>query len=76
MIKRQEEGLSVRAAEAKKVAHYLFIDGDLYRWGYSTPLLNCISSKEAEYVVRELHEGVCGMHTGQRALMARVLRAG
>lgn len=27
-------------------------------------------------MLRELHEGVCGMHTGKRALRARVLKVG
>lgn len=40
--------------EAKKisnrVARYTIVDGVLYRKGYSTPLLRCISFEEAKYV--------------------------
>ncbi|XP_017438203.1 uncharacterized protein LOC108344251 [Vigna angularis] len=76
MMNPSESGLYVRVADAKKVARYLLIGEDLYKRGLSSPLLKCISLEEAEYVMRELHEGVCGMHTGQRALRARVIRAG
>ncbi|XP_017428620.2 uncharacterized protein LOC108336662 [Vigna angularis] len=76
VIQRQENDLHVRGAEAKKAARYLVIGEDLYKRGFSSPLLKCISVEEAEYVMRELHEGVCGMHTGQRALRAKVIRAG
>ncbi|XP_017410139.1 uncharacterized protein LOC108322526 [Vigna angularis] len=76
IIKRQENGVHVRTIEAKKAARYLLIGEDLYKRGFSSPLLKCISSEEAEYVMRELHEGACGMHTGQRALRTKVIRAG
>ncbi|XP_052728231.1 uncharacterized protein LOC108329042 isoform X1 [Vigna angularis] len=76
IIQRQESGERVRAPDLKKAARYLLIGEDLYKRGFSCPLLKCLSSEEAEYVMRELHEGACGMHTGQRALRARVIRAG
>lgn len=52
------------------------VGDDLYRWGYTTPLFKCLDEEEAKYVMRELHEGICGRHTGGRALRARILRAG
>ncbi|XP_047180352.1 uncharacterized protein LOC124847013 [Vigna umbellata] len=57
IIKRQESGVDVRTIEAKRAARYLLIGEDLYKRGFSSPLLKCISSEEAEYVMRELHEG-------------------
>ncbi|XP_017406411.1 uncharacterized protein LOC108319700 [Vigna angularis] len=63
LIKRQEQGSSIRVTEAKKIDRYLFIGDDLYRRGFSAPLLKCVSLEEAKYVMRELHEGACGMHT-------------
>lgn len=63
LIKRKEEGSSVRATEAKKISRFSFIGANLYRRGFSTPLLKCISPEEAIYDMRELHEGACGMHT-------------
>jgi len=34
----------------------------LYRIGYSTPLLKCITNKQAKYILTEIHEGVYGNH--------------
>ena len=55
---------------------YTMINEDLYRRGYSTPLLKCITNKWAEYILAEIHEGICGNHAGARTMAAKVLRAG
>jgi len=60
---------------AKKVAHYVFIGEDLCKRGFTTPLLKCVGKEQDEYVMNELHNGVCGMHCGHRTLVARVIRA-
>lgn len=39
-------------------------------------MLKCLGKDEAQYVMNELHHGICGFHTGWRALKARVLRVG
>ncbi|XP_020209594.1 uncharacterized protein LOC109794563, partial [Cajanus cajan] len=59
-----------------QAARYSVINGELYRRGFSTPLLKCIDSTQANYVLREIHEGICGSHSGGRTLAAKVLRAG
>ena len=41
-----------------------------------TPILKCIKGKDIEYVLREVHEGICGNHIGARALAGKVLRQG
>ncbi|XP_014489934.1 uncharacterized protein LOC106752716 [Vigna radiata var. radiata] len=76
LVRRQDDGGVLSAEEAKKIARYCLIGDELYRRGYVTPLLKCLLENEAEYVMRELHEGACGRHTGGRTLRARVLRAG
>ncbi|WVZ15676.1 hypothetical protein V8G54_013242 [Vigna mungo] len=76
LIREQEEGRTLAAGDAKKIAQYCVVGEDLYRRGYVYPLLKCLVESEAEYVMRELHQGVCGRHTGGRALRARILRAG
>jgi hypothetical protein len=38
------------------------------------PLLKCISKAEANYVLREIDEGVCGSHAGSRMLTHKVIR--
>ena len=50
--------------------------GSLYKRGFFTPILKCIAGKDADYVLREVHEGVCGNHIGARALSGKVLRQG
>nr|KYP54649.1 Retrovirus-related Pol polyprotein from transposon 297 family [Cajanus cajan] len=66
--------------EARKVrmrsAKFTIIDGELFKRGISIPLLKCLTISQAAYVVKEIHHGVCGMHSGARSMAARVLRAG
>ena len=50
--------------------------GSLYKRGFFTPILKCITGKDTEYVIREVHEGICGNHIGARALAGKVLRQG
>jgi hypothetical protein len=57
-------------------ARYVFIGGVLYRRGYTKPLLKCLTNSEAEYVLKEIHEGVCGNHSGSRMLAHKATRAG
>ncbi|XP_076956695.1 uncharacterized protein LOC143631973 [Bidens hawaiensis] len=52
------------------------IEGGLYRKSYLGPSLKCIDSREAESVVREIHEGICGMHMEAKMVVARAMRAG
>lgn len=61
---------------AKQAAMYTIHNNKLYRRGLSNPLLKCLDEQEAEYVLAEIHEGVCGIHDGSRPLATKVLRAG
>lgn len=76
LMKKQDDGRSLRPTDAWRIARYVFIGEYLYRRGFSTPLLKCVGPQEASYVMDELHNGVCGFHTGRRTLKARALRAG
>nr|KYP73559.1 Transposon Ty3-I Gag-Pol polyprotein [Cajanus cajan] len=66
--------------EAKKLrtqaARYSVLANELYRRGFSTPLLKCIDTLQADYILQEIHEGICGSHSGGRTMAAKVLRAG
>ncbi|WVZ08421.1 hypothetical protein V8G54_021767 [Vigna mungo] len=44
----------------EKIARYVLIDEELYWCSFSTPFLS-VSDEEAEYILRELHEGVNGI---------------
>ena len=59
-----------------KSSRFTMVGSDLYRRGYTRPLLKCITQEEAQYVLRELYQGICGIHTGTRSTLARILRAG
>ncbi|RDX95323.1 Tf2-9, partial [Mucuna pruriens] len=61
---------------AKDVTRYIIIGGELCRQGFSFPLLQCIESEEAQYVVKEVHERVRDTHIGGRALANKIARAG
>ena len=50
--------------------------GSFYKRGFFTPILKCIAGKDTEYVLREVHEGICGNHIEARALAGKVLRQG
>ena len=50
--------------------------GTLYKRGFFTPILKFIAREDANYVLREVHEGVCGNHIGAQALAGKVLRQG
>ena len=52
------------------------MDKELYKRGFSQPYLRCLAPDEANYVLREVHEGACGNHSGARSLVHKVVRAG
>ena len=59
-----------------KVAYFIIIDDVLYRRGYSLPYLRRASSKEADYVLCEMHKGIYGNHARARSLAGKALRVG
>ena len=67
-----KEAAKIRMRSARFTNH----KGSLYKRGFFTPILKCIAGKDADYVLREVHEGVCGNHIGARALAGKVLRQG
>ena len=50
--------------------------GSFYKRGFSTPILKCVGKEDANYMLREVHEGICGNHIGARSLAAKTLRQG
>ena len=59
-----------------KSAKYVLMDEVLYKRGFSQPYLRYLALDEANYVLREVHEGACGNHSGARSLVHKVVRAG
>ncbi|XP_065619152.1 uncharacterized protein LOC136063143 [Quercus suber] len=66
------------AARKLKVqaARFVLIRDVLYKRGFSRPYLRCLGPEEADYVMREVHEGICGNHSGSRSLVHKLVRTG
>ena len=45
-----------------RVAHYSMYNGELYRRSLSHPWSKYVSPEEGNYMLREIHEGICGAH--------------
>jgi hypothetical protein len=81
ITKYLEKGiLPTDVVEARKLkvraARFVLIQGILYKKGFSVPYLRCLDKPKAEYVMREVHEGICGNHSGARSLVHKLVRAG
>ncbi|XP_072081062.1 uncharacterized protein [Arachis hypogaea] len=70
------EGVENSKKFRRQASFFTILNGELYRRGYTRPLLICLNKSEAETALAEAHEGVCGTHTGARSLASKVLRAG
>ena len=57
-------------------ARFTFLQGTIYKRGFSAPLLKCIGKEDANYVLREVHEGIYGNHIGARTLAGKTLKQG
>ena len=64
------------AARKLKVqaARFVLIKDVLYKRGFSRPYLRCLDTEDADYVMREVHEGICGNHPGFRSLVHKFVR--
>uniref|UniRef100_A0A2N9EWZ5 Integrase catalytic domain-containing protein n=1 Tax=Fagus sylvatica TaxID=28930 RepID=A0A2N9EWZ5_FAGSY len=69
-------------AKEDRMKKYLMVVKDLLTHFKKVELLQiprkkiCLSPEEANYVIREVHEGVCGNHSGVRALAHKLIRVG
>ncbi|XP_074377148.1 uncharacterized protein LOC141718668 [Apium graveolens] len=59
-----------------KAARFFLEDNQLYRQTFSTPTLKCVDPEEADYCLREVHEGICGDHLAAKTLAYQVIRQG
>ena len=76
----KDETLLEGKDEARKLrvrpTRYVLLNDALYKRGFSQPYLRCLSPDEANYVLREVHEGAYGNHSKARSLIHKVVRAG
>ena len=63
------------AARKLKVqaSRFVLIKDVLYKRGFSRPYLRCLCHEEADYVMREVHEGICGNHSGAQSLVHKLI---
>ena len=59
-----------------QVVWFVLIKDVLYKRGFSRPYLRCLSLEEVDYVMREVHEGICRNHSRSRSLMHKLIRVG
>ena len=67
-----KEASKLRAKSTRFTVHR----GTLYKRGFSTPILKCVGKEDANYILKEVHEGICGNHIGAQTLAGKTLRQG
>ncbi|XP_027927512.1 uncharacterized protein LOC114184399 [Vigna unguiculata] len=63
LLRRCDAGEDMKQIERRRALRFVTIGEDLYKRGFTAPLLKCLSEEEVGYVMNEVHNGVCGMHT-------------
>ncbi|GJU05962.1 reverse transcriptase domain-containing protein [Tanacetum coccineum] len=63
-------------AVRRKAGRYAMINETLYKKSFLGPWLRCVRPLQANYILREIHEGSCSMHSGPRSVVAKALRSG
>ncbi|XP_076911434.1 uncharacterized protein LOC143569389 [Bidens hawaiensis] len=72
--------LPIEKAETRKIKHkdlnYQMNDGVLYRRSFLGPLLRYVDAEDANSLIRNVHEGICGVHAGPRMTLTKIMNAG
>ncbi|GKC62865.1 reverse transcriptase domain-containing protein, partial [Tanacetum coccineum] len=76
----KDETLPADVKKSRVVIHksqrFAVINGILYRKSFLGPWLRCVGPLQANYVLREIHEGSCSMHASTRSVVEKALRIG
>ena len=67
-----KEASKLRTRSARFTIHR----GTLYKRGFSIPILKCVGKKDSNYMLKEVHEGICSNHIGAKSLAVKTLRQG
>ena len=60
-----------------KVARYTMMNDKLHQKSWDSPMLKrCLTEKESLEVMKQIHKGVCGNHTGRRSLAHKAMTQG
>ncbi|KAL8544971.1 hypothetical protein ACS0TY_005254 [Phlomoides rotata] len=68
---------SIKASRLRiRSARYTMINDRLYKWGFSLPLLKCITKEQGWAILQEIHNGICRNHIGGHSLALKTIRQG
>lgn len=59
-----------------RVTPYSLINNILYKRSLAGPYLRCLQQSQALEVLKDIHKGDCGNHTGGRSLVSKILKTG
>ena len=59
-----------------KASQFVLVNRKLYKRSFFLPHLKCLRLDESDYVLREIHEGICRNHLGTRTIAQKALRQG
>ena len=71
-----KEKVEAEKIRRKAPRYWLSEDKKLYKRSFSGPYLLCVPPETSESILEELHEGICGSHTGGRSLSHRAITQG
>ena len=71
-----EEKIEADKIRRKATSYWLSEDHKLYKHSFSGPYLLCVHPELTESLLEEMHEGICGSHTGGRSLAHRAIAQG
>ena len=71
-----EERIEANKIRRKATRYWLSENQKLYKRSFSGPYLLCVHPESIELLLKELHEGICESHTGDRSLTHRAITQG
>ena len=71
-----EERIEVDKVRRKAIRYWLSENQKQYKHSFSRPYLLCVHPELIESLLEELHEGICGSHTGGRSLAHKAITQG
>ncbi|XP_071686897.1 uncharacterized protein [Rutidosis leptorrhynchoides] len=70
--------LPIDLTEARKIKMkapmYLLDKGILYKKSFLGPHLRCLNPTQAESIIREVHKGMCALHSGHKTVVSKIMR--
>ena len=61
------EGSDATRKVKVQASRFVLIKDVLYKRGFSRPYMRCLCHEEADYIMREVHKGICENHSGARS---------